>query len=113
MSFATVRALALALPGTEEATSYGTPAFRVGGRLFARLHQDGESLVLRAEPEQRETLIETHPRHFFVTDHYRGEPWVLVRLATVPRALLAELIEQAWRQRASARRIRELGETSR
>ncbi len=36
----TVRHLALALPGVEEGTSYGTPAFRGRGRFLARLHDD-------------------------------------------------------------------------
>ena len=44
MTFESVRLIALALPKVEEATSYGTPAFKVAGKLFVRLHQDGESL---------------------------------------------------------------------
>jgi hypothetical protein len=45
----TVRQLALALPGVEEGTSYGTPAFKVKGKLLARFHQDGESMVVKIE----------------------------------------------------------------
>lgn len=40
-TFDTVRRLALALPGVEEGVSYGTPAFRVRGKLLARLREDG------------------------------------------------------------------------
>ena len=36
----------------------------------------------------------------YVTDHYTGHPWVLVRLATVRPEQLAEVIEQAWRRSA-------------
>jgi hypothetical protein len=103
-----VRSVALGLPGTEEATSYGTPAFRVRGKLFARLHQDGESLVVRADFAQRELLVQADPSCFFVTDHYRNHPWVLVRLASVSRAGLNEVLEEAWRQRAPKRLIETL-----
>jgi hypothetical protein len=105
MDFQTVRTLALGLPGTEEATSYGTPAFRVRGKLFARLHQDGESLVVRADLDEREVLVQADPRSFFVTDHYRDHPWVLVRLGSVSRTLLTEVLEQAWRLRAPKRLV--------
>ena len=57
-----VRELALALPETTEKPSYGTPGFRVGDRLFARLHQDGESLVVWVDMDEREALAHTEPR---------------------------------------------------
>jgi len=41
-----VRRLGLALPGAEESTSYGTPALKVKGKLFVRLHQDLDKIVL-------------------------------------------------------------------
>ena len=44
--FGEVRRIALALDNVEEGTSYGTPAFKVRGELFVRMHQDGESLVV-------------------------------------------------------------------
>ena len=37
VTFDTVRQLGRALPGVEEGLSYGTPALRVRGKLFARL----------------------------------------------------------------------------
>jgi hypothetical protein len=97
VTFETARALALSLPGVEEGTSYGTPAFRVRRKLFARLHQDGDALVVRADFDAREALLRTKPRSFFLTDHYRAYPWVLVRLASVSRADLEDALGQAWR----------------
>ena len=35
----TVRSMTARLPGAVEGTSYGTPAFKVGKKLFARFHQ--------------------------------------------------------------------------
>lgn len=95
-----VRELALALPGTSERPSYGTPGFRVRDRLFARLHQDGESLVLRMERDERELLARAEPRKFFWTPHYERHDWVQVRLAAIDRAELGELLRDAWALRA-------------
>lgn len=97
VTFDAVRALALALEGTEEGTSYGTPAFRVGGKMFARLHQDGETLVVKVDLDARPALIEARPDAFFITEHYLGYPMMLVRLAVVKRAELARVLEDAWR----------------
>ncbi|HXM35559.1 MAG TPA: MmcQ/YjbR family DNA-binding protein [Pyrinomonadaceae bacterium] len=96
VTYETARQIALALPGVEESTSYGTPACKVGGKLFARLHQDGESLVVKVEFAEREILIEADPETFYITDHYLNYPWILVRLANVRRDQLGELLKQAW-----------------
>jgi hypothetical protein len=85
------------LPGVEDGTSYGTPALKVRGKLFVRLHQDGGCFVLRAGILDRHILIQAQPEAFFITDHYRNYPWVLVRFAAIPRSALPELLERAWR----------------
>ncbi len=93
----TVRALSLALAGVEEGTSYGTPAWKARGKLMARMREDGETLVVRVDPEARELLMRSEPQTFFVTDHYVGHPWVLVSLPRVNEAALAAVLEEAWR----------------
>src|SRR5438067_10257220 len=97
-AYDTVRALARRLPGAEEGTSYGTPALKVRGKLFVRLKEVGETIVLRTEPFEREHLLRSDPRTFYITDHYRDYPWVLVRLASVSEAQLSDLVESAWRR---------------
>ena len=70
VSFAAVRKFALSLDNVEEGMSYGTPGFRVGGVLFLRFHQDGESLVVRTDFDQREELLAADPASYYITDHY-------------------------------------------
>jgi hypothetical protein len=106
MRFADVTRLAQPLPDIEVSTSYGTPALKVGGKLIARLKEDGESLVLRTDFLDREFLMRTRPETFFITEHYRGYPWVLVRLAMVSEGQLAELLDDAWRRVAGTRAVR-------
>src|SRR5262245_35395660 len=94
--FQFVRDLALALPEAEESTSYGTPAFKVRGHLFARLHQDGKSLVVRIDQRERAIRMRVDPQTYYITDHYINHPWILVRLALVSRDDLGDLLKEAW-----------------
>lgn len=103
MTFAVARRLALALPRVVEGSAYRTPAFRVAGRFFFRLREDGESLAVRIDLDTREVLLEARPRAFFITDHYRGYPAVCVRLSAVRREELKALLEESWRQAAPKR----------
>ena len=79
-----VRRIALELPGVEEALSYGTPGFRVRGKFLARLWEDGKVLVVKCGDNERDFRVQAAPETYFVTDHYRGYPTVLVQLAPVP-----------------------------
>ena len=106
LSFATARRLALALPGVVEGTAYRTPAFRVAGRFFFRLREDGATLAVRIDFDTREALMQARPEAFFITDHYRGYPAMIVRLATVRRSELKALLEQSWSQVAPKRLAR-------
>ena len=92
----TVRAIAIKLPGVEEGTSYGTPAFKVKGKFLARMKEDGETLVLRVALELKEALIEENPDVFFTTPHYDGYAAVLVRLGKISKAELVRVIDEGW-----------------
>jgi hypothetical protein len=100
VTFADVRRFSLTLPGVEESTSYGTPAFKVKGKIVARFHQDGESIVVPVEIADREVLMAEQPETFYITDHYLNYPWMLVRLATIRADQLPDLLRQAWRRAA-------------
>jgi hypothetical protein len=103
VTFDTVREIARGLPGTVEGISYGTPAFRVGKSLFVRQHQDGESLVVKIDFDQRAMRMRADPETFHITDHYLNYPWILVRLSTVDPDDLRDLLEEAWRLSAPKR----------
>lgn len=108
-----VRELALSLPATTEKPSYGTPGFRVRDRLFARIREEPDALVLwRESVEEKEALIEAEPQKFFATPHYDGYPNILVRLDAVDPDELAELLEESWRIRAPGRLVGELDQDS-
>ena len=63
-----------------------------------------DTLVVRAEVEDRELLIEDAPETYYLTDYYRSYPLVLVRLSRVDRAALSDLLAVSWRLTAQKAR---------
>jgi hypothetical protein len=58
---------------------------------------------VKVSPVNREYLLKAEPAIFFVTEHYREYPIVLVRLPRIGRRRLADVLEEAWRQVAPKR----------
>jgi hypothetical protein len=105
-----VRRVALSLPATTEKPSYGTPGFRVKDKLFARIREEGDVLVVYVADEgEKRGLVESEPEKFFTTPHYDGHASVLVRFAGVDVEELRELLTESWRLRAPKKLLTELG----
>lgn len=101
ISFDTVRKMGLALPDVEEGTTYGTPALKVRGKMFACIpnHRSAEpdSLAVRIDFDQRDELIAADPKTYYLKDHYVNYPCVLVRLTQIEQDALRDLLLMAWR----------------
>ena len=95
------------LPGVEQGTSYRTPSLHVRKKLLARLREDAATVAIRIDLSDRDVILEVDPNAFFLTDHYRPYPWVVMRLAQVHHAAAMELLEQAWRRVAPQRLVTE------
>ena len=106
VTYDTVRRLGLELPGAEESTSYGTPALKVKGKLFVRLHQDLDKIVLPMPFDRREEMMAADPETYFITDHYREYPYILVSLARVQPEALSDLLKLAYRTALSPKKRR-------
>ena len=110
MTFDDVRTIALAWPEVEDGTSYGTPALKVRKKLLARLKEDGDSLVMLDVPhEERAMLVESQPKIFYFTGHYRDYPMVLIRLSKATAAIVEPFLQRRWRALASKRAIKAAG----
>jgi hypothetical protein len=101
VTFDTVREFGLALPDVEDSTMYGKLALKVRGKLLACLaiHKSAEpgSLMVRIDFEQRAGLLAEAPETYYLTDHYRKYPAVLVRLSRIPIDQLRDLLGASWR----------------
>lgn len=58
------RALALALDGAVEMSHMNHPDFRANGRIFATLHGNGTTGMVKVTPDQQAALITDAPRAF-------------------------------------------------
>jgi hypothetical protein len=121
MTWEEVVACGRKLPDVEEGACYGTPALRVRGRFLARLREDGETLAIRCDPDERPFLVEKHAE-LFVTPHYQDYPigsdaegvmpleaaspsLTLIALPAADPELVRELVEDAWAERAPKRLV--------
>ena len=96
MTFDDVRRIALALPRVVEGTSYGTAAFHVGKKFLLRLKEDGVTIALKISFDDRDYLMRAKPKTFFVTDHYRNYPAVLVRLGKIREREMRDVLQRSW-----------------
>jgi hypothetical protein len=101
MTYDDVRAFAFKLPGVTDGTSYGYPCLKAHGKFLARVKEDGDTLVCPGVSfDERELLIEAEPEIFYVTDHYKNYPYVLIRLSRVEAGAVEGLLERRWRATA-------------
>lgn len=99
-----VRRLALSLPETVEKPSYGSPGFRVKDKLFARIRDDGESLLVYVgDLGEKEALLRSDDDVLFTEPHYDGHPTVLVRISEIDVQDLEDYLIDSWRLRAPKR----------
>ena len=96
-SLARVRAIAATLPDVEEGTTYGFPAFKVGGTAFAWFPKKKEveagSLGVRMSMLERDYRVAGAPAVYYVTPHYKDYTSVLARPHLMSDAELRELLE--------------------
>jgi hypothetical protein len=107
----TARRIAMSLPEAEDGSGPGSLHFSVRGKNFAWSYQERvadkqprvpriDVLAIRCAAADKDGLLAADPEKFFTTDHYRGFPAVLVRLAKVDDDELRELLTDGWRCQA-------------
>lgn len=67
----------------------------------------GESMVIKTSFVVRDHLMHAQPNVFYLTDHYREYPSVLIRLAAADADQVQELVESAWRELAPKKLVAE------
>ena len=94
---ARVRALASKLPGVEEGTTFGFPAFKVGGKAFAwfpvKREVEPGTLGVRMSILERDFRVKAEPDVYYVTPHYKDYSSVLARIDKMTDRALRELLE--------------------
>src|SRR5438128_11174245 len=92
------RKISLWCPEAHEKSSYGNPAIFIAKKFFTRLRKEDDSIVLIVgSVDEREMMIESDPKTFHITDHYRDYPAVLVRIGRIDEKTLRAMLERRWR----------------
>lgn len=104
---AQLKKVALSFPGAIEASSYGQPAFKIEKKFFTRLRHEDDSIVWIVDSiDERDALLEMDPKTYFITDHYKNYPSVLVRMSRLTEAMLRKMLERRWRAIAPKKLIK-------
>jgi hypothetical protein len=83
----------LAVPGAEERLWFHQPSGFVHDRFLAKVHHKEEAVTLQVgSMEMRDMMLEAEPKLFYITDHYRSFPFVLVRLKALNKTILKEML---------------------
>jgi hypothetical protein len=105
MRAATLRRLALDLPGAEEIETWETATFRVRNKIFAMFSDRERDAWIKSAADEQAALVEMRPDTFFVPPYVGPKGWVGVRVAKVDAAEARELLIEAWRMTATRRAV--------
>ena len=96
--FEDVQALATTLPRSEEAVVCGRIRFRVGRIVYLAFSSDETLMGFAFPKEERDALIASEPEKFMMPKQSdQRYNWVVVRLATIDRVEMREIVLDAWR----------------
>jgi len=107
----TVRRIALSLPESRDESTAMALRFYVRDKQFAWTYHERvvpkrprqpkiDSLAVRCAADDKKRLLACDPGKFFITDHYRDFPAILVYLDCVDEKEIRSLLTAAWRCQA-------------
>ena len=105
MQARSVRRIALSLPETEERETWETATFRVRNKIFVMFSDRERELWIKSHFDEQRALTQMDPETFFVPPYVGPSGWVGVRIRTVDRDELHELVTEAWRLTAPKRLV--------
>src|SRR5258705_6683652 len=108
---AQLRKVALSFSEAHEKPSYGKPSYFIAKKFFTRLRDADASIVwIVGSIDERDNLIELDPKTYFITEHYRDYPSVLVRIKRINETMLRKMLERRWRAIAPKKLVKEIDE---
>lgn len=113
LSWEAAHKLALALPEAEEQDHFGSPSFRVRGKIFAQLssRKSEKIRVLVKLPAADQTaLLMSAPETFTSDPQWGRHGWTYVHLATAEASLLRSLLLLSWQQVAPKKLATQVGQ---
>ena len=108
------RRIALGLPDAVEGAHMGHPDFRVGGRIFATIHDGNRTGMVKLTPDQQTQFVADFPRAFEPSAGAWGRGGATtVRFAELDEETAGEALTLAWTNvRATAKPVAKSRATS-
>lgn len=97
-----LRALALSCPGAVEGAHHGHADFRAGGRVFATLHPDGVTAMVRVSPREQAALLAQSAGSRPASGAWGRAGCTLLRLAEVDAGVARDAVTAAWQAAVEA-----------
>lgn len=102
-----MRGLFMQWPEVREGMAHGTIAFYVGKKFLGRFRDDDTVFAMPVGFDDRDMLMMIEPEVFFTMDHYRGYPYVLIRLKETTPDRLAPIVARCWRSHALRKTVKD------
>jgi len=99
LSWQAARQLALSLPEVEERDHFGSPSFRVKGKIFAQLSAQGskeQRALVKLSMADQSALTMSAPDTFSAEPQWGRHGWTYVQLATVEESMLRGVLMRSW-----------------
>jgi hypothetical protein len=112
LSWRMAKKLALALPGAEERDHFGSPSFRVNGKIFAQLsaqEQEPKRAVVKLAPADQAALILLDPATFASIPQWGRHGWTYAKLESIDATLFNDVLRKSWRQVAPKKLVAAFG----
>ncbi len=108
---AQLKKIALSFPEANEKLSYGKPSFFIAKKFFTRHRSEDDSIVLIVDSiDERDMMMEADPKTFFITDHYKDYPSVLVRMERADAKTVEGMLARRWRKIAPKKLVKAMDE---
>jgi len=95
------RRLALSLPEVVEQDHFGSPSFRVQGKILAQLSADGCDALVKLSPDLQASMLFSYPNDIWAEPQWGRFGWTRVRWRNLPDGIVSNLLAQSWRAVAS------------
>ena len=87
------RKIMLAIPGTDERPYFNKPSVFIHDRFLSKVHDKEDAVTLQVgSMEMRDMMLEAEPKLFYITEHYKNFPFVLIRLSALSAKVLKEIL---------------------
>jgi hypothetical protein len=107
LSRAEARRIMLAIPGTDERLWFHKPSVFIHDRFLSKVHDKEDAVTLQVgSMEMRDMMLEAEPKLFYITDHYRKFPFVLIRLSALSKSVLKDILTGRAAQLATMKPIK-------